>query len=414
MRILVIGGGGREHAIAWKCRQNQRVSALFVAPGNAGTAAIAENVPIGAKDIAALVGWAKEHAIDLTIVGPDDPLALGIVDAFQAQGLRIFGPTQAAARLEWSKAWAKEFMRRHGLPTAPFQVFENAEAAKDYLRTTPTPIVVKADGLALGKGTFVCRTRAEALAAVHTIMEERAFGAAGERVVIEECLSGREVSVFAFCDGTQITPLATACDYKRAFDNDEGPNTGGMGGYSPAPFVDPETLEFLHSHVMERTIQGMAKEGHPYVGVLYAGIILTRTGPQLLEFNARLGDPEAQLILPRLQADLVEVCLAAIEGRLDQVDVTWSPAATCGVVLASKGYPDSYPTGFPITGTDDVDNDTLVFHAGTKQQDGSIVTAGGRVLIVVGQGANVRAYANVPRISFPGMFYRTDIAKREV
>ncbi len=419
MRILIVGGGGREHAIAWKCAQSPLKPALFVAPGNAGTASLAENVPIEATDIDALVAWVAANAIDLTVVAQDDPLALGAVDALQAAGQTAFGPTQAAARLEWSKVWSKDFMQRHGLPTADFATFTERDAAAAYLEQAPVPVVLKPDGLTAGKGVFVCATRDEALAALNTIMEAHAFGASGDSIVIEECLRGTEISVFAFADGTHITPLVTACDYKRAFDGDEGPNTGGMGGYSPAPFVDPETLDYIHHEIMERTVTLMAQEGHPYVGVLYGQLMLTNDGPRIVEFNVRLGDPEAQLILPRLQADLVAVFQAAVEGRLAEVDVTWDPAATCGVVVASGGYPGSYTTGHSIAGLDTLDDDVLLFHAGTDLLDDAVVTAGGRVLLAVGQAANVptaraRAYDNIERIAFENGYYRKDIAAREV
>ena len=419
MRILIIGGGGREHAIAWKCAQSKLKPTLFTAPGNAGTAALGENVPIAATDIDGLVAWVQDNAIDLTVVAQDDPLALGAVDALQACGQTAFGPTQAAAKLEWSKVWSKDFMQRHGLPTAAYAIFSEQDEAAAYLDQAPLPIVLKPDGLTAGKGVFVCDTRAEARQALHTIMGDRAFGEAGDRVVIEECLRGTEISVFAFADGTHITPLATACDYKRAFDGDEGPNTGGMGGYSPAPFVDPETLDFIHHEIMERTVTLMAQAGNPYVGVLYGQLMLTNDGPRIVEFNVRLGDPEAQLILPRLQADLVEVLLAAVAGRLHEADVTWDPAATCGVVVASGGYPGAYTTGYPISGLNSLDDDVLLFHAGTDVHSDSVVTAGGRVLIAVGQAANVpkaraRAYDNIARVTFDNAYYRKDIAAREV
>ena len=420
MRILIIGGGGREHAIAWKCAQSPIQPTLFVAPGNAGTAALGQNVPIEATDVDSLVAWVRENAIDLTVVAQDDPLALGAVDALQACGQAAFGPTQAAAKLEWSKVWAKEFMQRHGLPTANFAAFSERDAAAAYVEQAPDKsIVLKPDGLTAGKGVFVCNSRQEALRALDAIMADRAFGESGDRVVIEECLRGVEISVFAFADGTNITPLVTACDYKRAYDGDAGPNTGGMGGYSPAPFVDPETLDYIHHEIMERTITLMAREGHPYAGVLYGQLMLTHDGPRIVEFNARFGDPEAQLILPRLQADLVAVFQAAVDGRLAEADVTWDPAATCGVVLASGGYPGSYTTGHPIAGLDALDEDALLFHAGTALADDAVVTAGGRVLMTVGQAANVpaaraRAYDNLARITFQDAYCRADIAAREV
>jgi len=419
MRILIVGGGGREHAIAWKCAQSPLKPTLFAAPGNAGTAELGENVPIAATDIDALVEWVRANAINLTVVAQDDPLALGAVDALQASGHTAFGPTKAAAKLEWSKVWSKEFIQRHGLPTAGFAVFNERNAAAAYLEQASLPTVLKPDGLTAGKGVFVCATRAEALQALDTIMADRAFGDSGDRIVIEECLRGTEISVFAFADGTHITPLATACDYKRAFDGDEGPNTGGMGGYSPAPFVDPETLDYIHHEIMERTVTLMAAEGRPYVGVLYGQLMLTNEGPRIVEFNVRLGDPEAQLILPRLQADLVAVFQAAVNGRLPEVDVTWDPAATCGVVAASGGYPGTYTTGYPIAGLDALDDDVLLFHAGTDLVNDTVVTAGGRVLLAVGQAANVptarqRAYDNIGRIAFENAYFRKDIAAREV
>lgn len=419
MRILIVGGGGREHAIAWKCAQSPLHPTLFVAPGNAGTAALGENVPIAATDVEGLVNWVQKNAIDLTVVAQDDPLALGAVDALQACGQTAFGPTQAAAKLEWSKVWSKDFMRRHGLPTAAYAIFGEHDPAAAYLEQAPLPVVLKPDGLTAGKGVFVCATRDEAQAALNTIMDARAFGASGDRIVIEECLRGTEISVFAFADGTHITPLVTACDYKRAWDGDEGPNTGGMGGYSPAPFVDPETLDFIHHEIMERTVTLMAQEGHPYVGVLYGQLMLTNDGPRIVEFNVRLGDPEAQLILPRLQADLVAVFQAAVDGRLPDEDVTWDPAATCGVVVASGGYPGSYSTGHPIAGLDSLDDDVLLFHAGTALKDDAVVTDGGRVLITVGRAANVpaaraRAYDNIQRVAFESAYFRKDIAAREV
>lgn len=419
MRILIVGGGGREHAIAWKCAQSPLKPTLFVAPGNAGTAALGENVPIAATDIAGLVEWVQGNAIDLTVVAQDDPLALGAVDALQASGQTAFGPTQAAAKLEWSKVWSKDFMQRHGLPTAAYAIFDGHGAAAAYVKQAPLPVVLKPDGLTAGKGVFVCATREEALQAMHTIMGDRAFGESGDRIVVEECLRGTEISVFAFADGTHITPLVTACDYKRACDGDKGPNTGGMGGYSPAPFVDPETLDYIHHEIMERTITLMAREGHPYVGVLYGQLMLTNEGPRIVEFNVRLGDPEAQLILPRLQVDLVAVFQAAVAGNLPVVDVTWDPAATCGVVVASGGYPGAYTTGYPIAGLDALDDDVLLFHAGTALEDNAVVTDGGRVLITVGQAANVpaaraRAYNNIERVTFASAYYRKDIAAREV
>ncbi|MFN3974212.1 MAG: phosphoribosylamine--glycine ligase, partial [Dehalococcoidia bacterium] len=345
MRILVVGAGAREHAIAWKLAQSPRVDALFVAPGNAGTAAIATNLPIPVTDLESLSRAARLYHIDLTIVGPEMPLAMGIVDRFRQEGLAIFGPTRAAAQIETSKIFAKGLMERWGIPTAPARAFTDYREALHYVNIHPLPLVVKADGLAAGKGVTVCHTYQEAVEAVHKAMRQRAFGPAGERILIETCLTGREVSVFAFTDGEHLSPLVAACDYKRLLDGDQGPNTGGMGSYSPPEFWTPTLAETVRQRIMEPVVRALAQEGHPYQGVLYAGLMLTPEGPQVLEFNCRLGDPEAQVILPRLKGDLLEAVEAVLRGTVQQTRLEWSAEACVGVVAASQGYPGDYQKG---------------------------------------------------------------------
>ncbi|MCL4534316.1 MAG: phosphoribosylamine--glycine ligase [Bacteroidetes bacterium] len=419
MNILVIGSGAREHALAWKLAQSPLATGLFCAPGNAGTAQLAENVPISAEDVPRLAEWAQARGIDLTVVGPESPLTAGIVDVFQARGLRVFGPSKAAAAIEGSKVWAKELMWRYGIPTASGAVFASYDEARRYLAAQSGPIVVKADGLAAGKGVIVAQTQAEAQAALSQIMQQRAFGAAGDRVVIEECLAGLEVSLLALTDGAAVRPMAPACDYKRVYDGDRGPNTGGMGSYCPPGFVTEAMVEQITARVLEPAVRAMAAEGIIYRGVLYAGLMLTHEGPKVLEFNARFGDPETQVILPRLDNDLVALALACIDGTLHKETLRWHEGACCGVVLASGGYPGSYRTGFPILGLDALDADGLVFHAGTRLEEGRAVTAGGRVLTVAAKGrtmeeARARAYDNAARVCFEGVHYRRDIAEREV
>ncbi len=427
MKILVVGGGAREHALVWKLAQSPRRPALYCAPGNAGTAALAENVSIGAEDVPALAAWADEHRINLTIVGPEAPLVAGLADALAARGLAVFGPTQAAAQIEASKAWAKDLMQRHGIPTARCVVAVDREAARQALDDFGLPVVVKADGLAAGKGVTVAQTRAEAEAAIDACLVERAFGAAGERVLIEECLTGRELSVLAFADGQTIVPMVPACDYKRVGDGDTGPNTGGMGAYAPPAMATPALMARVQREILEPTLAALAAEGRPYRGVLYAGLMLTADGPKVLEFNCRFGDPETQVVLPLLESDLVEVAEAVAQGRLDEITVRWRDAACCGVVLAAGGYPGSYATGQPITGLDKVPTDVLVFHAGTKaplpnngvESATGIVTAGGRVLTVAAvaptlAAARERVYAGVQAIHFEGAHYRRDVAAREI
>ena len=416
MRVLVVGGGAREHAILWKLSRSPRNPELFAAPGNAGTGVIATNLPIAVTDFDALVAAVREHGIDLTIVGPELPLTLGIADRFQKEGLRIFGPTQAAARIEGSKSFARGIMRDAGAPTPAFQVFDGPDAARAYVRSQGAPIVVKADGLAAGKGVVVAQSVDEALAAVDDAMVRRAFGTSGERVVIEQCLAGQEVSVFCFTDGEYVTPLVPACDYKRVFNGDQGPNTGGMGGYSPPPWWDAGLEQQIRETCIEPVIREMARQGSPFTGVLYGGLMLTSAGPFIIEFNARLGDPEAQLILPRLENDLLDVVEAALDGTLPSLDLRWNNDCTVGVVLVPGGYPGPHDTGRRIEGTEEAAGEALVFHAGTAvAEDGALVTSGGRTMAVVGRGASMEdarasAYAAAGRLTFEGSHYRTDIA----
>lgn len=415
LKVLVIGGGGREHTLVWKLLQSDKVAQVYAAPGNAGTAQIARNLSISATDIETLTKAARELKIDLVVVGPEAPLASGIVDALQQFGIPAFGPSKEAALLESSKVFAKKLMQKCGIPCARGETFSSFQEARSYLERQPAPIVVKADGLAAGKGSIVAQSKEEALQALSDIMESRIFGAAGDQVLIEECLWGREVSLLAFTDGKTVVPMVPACDYKRIFDGDQGPNTGGMGGYSPSGFFSKESIAEAMKTVLEPAVQAMAEEGKPYRGVLYAGLIVTPEGPEALEFNARFGDPESQVTLPCLKTDLVDILLAVVNGTLDQIKVEWSDEACVGVVMASAGYPGSYETGFPITGLDRIDPDILVFHAGTKMEGRQMVTAGGRVLTVVATGetiaqARAKVYLNLPRIHFEGCYYRKDIA----
>ena len=421
MKVLLVGSGAREHAIAWKLRQSPGLSELYVAPGNAGTATIAQNLSIPTSDLQGLARAAHEYQVDLTIVGPDAPLADGIADLFHSQGLAVFGPNQAAARIESSKVFAKELMQRHSIPTASAEVFTSYERARQYLVSRTPPLVVKADGLAAGKGVTVCATQEEALEALYQSLEARVFGEAGDRVLVEECLWGREVSAFAFTDGKSLSPLVAACDYKRVREGNEGPNTGGMGSYSPPEFWDEVLERQVRERIMEPTVRALAQEGHPYQGVLYAGLMVTNDGPQVLEFNARLGDPETQVLLPRLKTDLLEVALAVVSRSLDQVAIEWTPEACVGVVMASGGYPGEYPKGLPVEGLAGLDREVLTFHAGTRalpteSEEGlQVVTDGGRVVTVAALGytleeARQRVYENIGRIRFSGAHYRRDIA----
>ena len=419
MRVLVIGGGGREHTIAWKLAQSPRLRRLYCAPGNAGTAGLAENVPIDIQDVRAVADWADENRIDLTVVGPEAPLAAGMVDVFRSRGLMVFGPTRDAARIESSKAWCKSLLQRHGIPTALSETFTSFEDAAAYVASHELPVVIKADGLAAGKGVVVAQTHQEAIGALRQFMLEGTLGDAGRIVVVEECLRGPEVSVLAFADGTDLVRMVPACDYKRVYDNDLGPNTGGMGAYSPPGFVTDTLLDEIEETVLRPTARAMAAEGSPYQGVLYAGLMLTEKGPKVLEFNCRFGDPETQVILPRLNSDLLSIMLLVVRGRLREAEVTWGDQSACGVVLASGGYPGDYARGHEIRGLDQVSPDAMVFHAGTQMRDGRIVTSGGRVLAIVALGKDIaearsRVYREVDKVSFEGCHYRTDIALREV
>jgi len=415
MKVLIIGSGGREHAIAWKVAQSPRLSQLFVAPGNAGTAA--HNVPINAEDIPALVAFANEQDIDLTIVGPEVPLALGLADGLQAAGRSVFGPSQAAAQIEASKAFSKDFMARQHIPTARFATFTEFREALKYLLSADYPIVIKASGLAAGKGVILPDCADDAEAALRSIMLAKEFGSAGDEVIIEERLSGPEVSLLAFSDGFTVKPMPPAQDHKRIFDNDQGPNTGGMGAYAPAPICPPALVEEFTRSILQPTIDGLRDEGKPFVGVLYAGLMLTADGPRVLEYNCRFGDPETQAILPLLASDLLDVVEACVTGRLAEIDVQWRSGAAACVVIASEGYPGKHSSGREIHGLDQSFDQAVVFHAGTKLSAGKIVTAGGRVLGVTGFDDNFRdalehAYQAVRQIQFEGMQYRKDIGRR--
>jgi phosphoribosylamine--glycine ligase len=420
LKVMIIGGGGREHALAWKITQNRKITGLYLAPGNAGTASIANNLNIRPSDIEALAKVARDIGIDLTVVGPEAPLASGIVDYFEHLGLPIFGPTKAATQIESSKVFAKKLMQQYGIPCPHGITFSNYPEARNYLESQSAPVVVKADGLAAGKGVTVASSKGEALKALSDIMEGKIFGSAGDNVLIEEYLTGKEVSLLAFTDGKTVIPMIPACDYKRVFDNNQGPNTGGMGSYSPPGFFDAELTQQVMRTIMQPAISAMAHEGMPYKGVLYAGLMIADDGPKVLEFNARFGDPETQAILPRLQTDLVDILLAIVDNRLSELTVEWSNDACVGVVIASGGYPGNYKTGFPITGLDKVDEKILVFHAGTKLgENAKVYTDGGRVLTVTASGetmaeARAKVYQNLPRIHFDGCHYRKDIAAREV
>ncbi|GAB4224891.1 MAG: phosphoribosylamine--glycine ligase [Acidobacteriota bacterium] len=419
MKVLVIGGGGREHALAWKIRQSRLVDELFCSPGNAGVAEIADCPPLASSDIDAVADFVARHGIDLTVVGPEAPLCAGIADRILARGRAVFGPVAAAARLEGSKAFSKQFMTRHGIPTAAYEIFDDPEAALAHVETRALPMVVKADGLAAGKGVFVCDTRDQAREAVHRLMIQKAFSGAGRTVVIEDCLVGREASFFAITDGERIIPLVTCQDYKRVFDGDRGPNTGGMGCYSPATHMTRDVVLEVLERIVGPTIRGIGREGAEYRGVLYVGLMLTDDGPKVLEYNCRFGDPETQTILPRLASDLVPLLRAAANGNLAGVRAEWRREASVCVTLTSQGYPGHYQKGKKITGVEQFGgrHDLIVFHAGTRSgPGGEIRTTGGRVLNVVALGPTIaearrKAYDAVARIHFPGMHYRKDIAE---
>jgi phosphoribosylamine--glycine ligase len=419
MKVLVIGGGGREHALTWKIAQSPLVAKLYCAPGNPGIAAHAECVDIPVSDLDALLAFAQSNEIDLTVVGPEDPLSRGIVDRFESKGLKIFGPSQAAAQLEASKAFAKRVMDKYGIPTARHEVFTNADSAIAHVRKQGAPIVIKADGLAAGKGVTVAQTIDEAVDAIRAMMSEKVFGEAGARVVVEECLIGEEASILAFCDGGTVVPMLPSQDHKAANEGDTGPNTGGMGAYAPAPVVPKEALPEITRTVLQPCIDGMAREGTLYKGVLYAGLMITAQGPKVIEFNCRFGDPETQVVLPLLSSDIVPILLACCDRTLDRAPIEWSDDSCVSVVMASGGYPGPFEKGLSITGikTAEKDEAVKVFHAGTKQSGGDTVTNGGRVLNVTAIGPDLRAaivsaYDAVSHIHFANAHYRTDIGKK--
>jgi len=417
MRVLVVGGGGREHALVWKLKQSPRVTEIYCAPGNAGIARQATCININAEDIPALLAFAREKAIDITLVGPEAPLTVGIVDEFQAAGLKIFGPSRAAAEIEGSKVFAKDIMAKYGIPTAGYAVFTDPAEAAAYIQKIGVPCVLKADGLAAGKGVIIANDMQTALDAVRSIMVDRDFGEAGARLVVEECLTGEEVSILAFTDGDAVIPMVSSQDHKRAFDNDEGPNTGGMGAYAPAPVYTPEVARLAMEEILVPMIRALKAEERTYRGVIYAGLMVTGGKPKVLEFNVRFGDPEAQPVLSLLDTDLVEIMEAVMENRLDQVEIKWKPQTSICVVLASGGYPAAYEKGKIIHGLDEVPGDIMVFHAGTSEKDGRVVTSGGRVLGVTATGPDIsaaisRAYEAVGKIKFDGMRYRRDIGRK--
>ncbi len=418
MKVLIVGGGGREHAIAVSVAKSRKVEKIYCAPGNAGIAEIAECVPIGVMEFDALAAFAREKEIGLVIVGMDDPLVGGLTDVLEAAGLRVFGPRKNAAILEGSKAFSKDLMKKYGIPTAAYENFDTPEAALAYLEKAPMPVVLKADGLALGKGVLICQTREEARDGVRAIMEEKQFGDAGNRLVVEEFLTGREVSVLSFVDGKTIRTMTSAQDHKRAGDGDTGLNTGGMGTFSPSPFYTQEVDAFCKKHIYQATVDAMAAEGRPFQGIIFFGLMLTEKGPRVLEYNARFGDPEAQVVLPRMKSDIVEVMEACIDGRLDEVELVFEDNAAVCVVLASGGYPVAYEKGFAISGLEHFKGreDIFCFHAGTKQQDGQTVTNGGRVLGITALGADLkaaraRAYEAAEAVSFAKKYMRRDIGR---
>lgn len=416
--VLIVGNGGREHALAWKLRQSPRVGAIYAAPGNAGTEMIAHNIPIRGIDVETLLHFAQENQIDLVVVGPELPLSLGLVDRLSAAGIRVFGPTRVAAQLETSKAFAKQFMTRHGIPTAPYRVTSNYDDALKCASELGMPVAIKADGLTSGKGVTVCHTIEQVQAALHKALVVGAFGAAGRTVVIEAGLSGEEVSVLAFCDQHTASPMIVAQDHKTIFDSDRGPNTGGMGSYAPAPFLDAAGLSRVVATILQPTVDGMRHDGSPFRGVLYAGLMLTETGPQVLEFNVRFGDPETQVVLPLLETDLLQILEACVDDHLTDVSICWSSEACVCVVCASPGYPGECPVGLPVTGLIEAEaRGANVFQAGTRSEDEKLVTSGGRVLGVTYRAPDLAAaikgaYWAVRAVCFEGMQYRRDIGAR--
>ncbi len=418
MNILILGSGGREHALLWKLAQSPEATKLYAVPGNPGMAELAECVAGSIEDNAAVVKLAQEKKIDLVVVGPEVPLTNGVVDALRAAGIKAFGPTKAAAELEGSKSFSKDIMKKYGIPTAKYEVFTDADAARAYIEKEGAPIVIKADGLAAGKGVIVAETKEQALDAVHEIMDDAAFGKAGSRVVIEAFMEGEEASLLAFTDGKTIRPMVSSQDHKRAYDGDKGPNTGGMGTYAPAPVMTKDMVEQATEKILKPMIAAMAKEGRPYQGCLYAGLMITEEGPKVVEFNARFGDPETQVVLPLLKGDLVKIMQACVDGTLDTAAVDWEDGAAVCVVMASGGYPKSYKKGYAIDGLKKAESlGTFVFHAGTAKKDGKVVTSGGRVLGVTARGGGIKeatekAYKGVEAIRFTDEFHRKDIAHR--
>lgn len=419
MKVLVVGGGGREHTLIWKLSQSPKISELYCAPGNGGISKLATCVAIKATDIDGIVNYSKENKMDLVVVAPDDPLAAGMVDSLNEAGVRAFGPVKAAAVIEGSKAFSKDLMKKYNIPTAGYSVFENSCEALRYIDECGAPIVVKADGLALGKGVIIAKTATEAKAAVNGIMNDKLFGNAGNKVVIEEFIEGPEVSILAFTDGKTIVPMVSSQDHKRAYDNDQGPNTGGMGTFSPSPLYDDKLADYCMKEIFVPTIEAMNKENRKFKGVLYFGLMLTKDGPKVLEYNARFGDPETQVVIPRLKTDLLEIFEAIIDERLADINIEWDDNAAVCVVAASGGYPGKYPTGIEINGLDaaQAGGNTIVFHAGTSFKDGKFYTAGGRVLGVTAVEKTMdmaidKAYAGIEKISFEGMHYRKDIGRK--
>lgn len=418
MKVLIVGSGGREHAIAMSVAKSPKVDKIYCAPGNAGIAGVAECVDIKAMELDKLANFASENNIDLTIVGMDDPLVAGIVDVFEAKGLRVFGPRKNAAIIEGSKVFSKDLMKKYNIPTAAYESFTNPAKAKEYLEDCKYPIVLKADGLALGKGVLICNTREEAMEGVKTLMQDKQFGDAGNSIVIEEFLTGREVSVLCYCDGTHIKPMTSAQDHKRAKDNDEGLNTGGMGTFSPSPFYDDVARKFCEDYVFQPTMDAMKKEGRDFVGILFVGLILTPDGPKVLEYNARFGDPEAQVVLPRMKTDIITVMESCIDGKLDEVELEFEDNACVCVILASDGYPEKYEKGKVITGLENFEgrDGYYVFHSGTKFDGDNIVTNGGRVLGITAKGDNLKearknAYEATKWVNFDNKYMRNDIGK---